>query len=596
MAVDSIPARLLAAGASRGSAPAYHVKSGGGWTSTSWSEYAALVRRVGKAMMALGFEPGEKACILGFNRPEWLLMDVATMAVGGAPAGIYTTCSPPEVAYIVSHTEAPIVLVENHAQWDKIRIERDAGNLPNVKHVVLMDGAEAVADEMVLTWTEFLEKAADSDDASFDARLEALKAADLATLIYTSGTTGPPKGVMLSHENLSWTADQASPLVGAGPTDSVVSYLPLSHIAEQMFTLHVPITTGVNVYFAESIEKVKDNFVEVQPTILFAVPRIWEKFYAGVNAKLATAPPLRQKIGSWAMSVGREVNARRNAGQGEPTGLLGMKYNLANKLVFSKAKPNLGLGRARICVSGAAPISGEIISFFTGLDVIIHEVYGQSEDTGPTSFNRPGRTRVGSVGPAFPGVDIKIAEDEEILVKGKNVFLGYYKEPEATAEALVDGWLHSGDLGKFDSDGFLHITGRKKDIIITAGGKNIAPKNIEASIKDLAQVGEAVVIGDRRKFLSALISLDPDHAAAWGKANGEPEDVAALSQSAKLRGVIDAHIAEVNKSLARVEQIKKFTILERPLEIGRELTPTMKVQRPKVNTNFADQIEAMYVD
>ena len=290
------------------------------------------------------------------------------------------------------------------------------------------------------------------------------------------------------------------------------------------------------------------------------------------------------------------VNARRNAGLGDPGGLLGIKYAVAKKLVFDKAKPNLGLSRARMCVSGAAPISREIIEYFSGLDVQIHEVYGQSEDSGPTTFNRPGRTRIGSVGPNFPGVEVKIAEDGEILVRGRNVFLGYYKEPEATAETLIDGWLYSGDLGRFDDEGYLHITGRKKDIIITAGGKNIAPKNIEASIKDLAQIGEAVVIGDRRKFLSALISLDPDHAAAWGKANGEPEDVAALSQSAKLRGVIDAHIAEVNKDLARVEQIKKFTILERPLEIGRELTPTMKVQRPKVNTNFADQIEAMYAE
>jgi long-chain acyl-CoA synthetase len=596
MPVDTIPARLLQLGAARGNAPAYHVKSGGGWTSTSWAEYASLTRRVGKALMGLGFEPGQKTAILGFNRPEWLLMDVATMAVGGAPAGIYTTCSPPEVAYIISHTEAPVVLVENHSQWAKVKEERDKGNLPAVKHVILMEGAAAVDDDMVLTWDAFLEKAADATDADFDARLENLKADDLATLIYTSGTTGPPKGVMLSHENLSWTADAASPLVGAGPSDCVVSYLPLSHIAEQMFTLHVPITTGVNVYFAESIEKVKDNFVDVQPTILFAVPRIWEKFYAGVNAKLAQSTGVKAKIGAWAMGVGREVNAQRNAGGGEPTGLLGFKYGIASKLVYAKAKPNIGLSRARICVSGAAPISAEIISFFTGLDVQILEVYGQSEDTGPTSFNRPGRTRIGSVGPAFPGVEVKIASDEEILVRGKNVFLGYYKDEAATSEALIDGWLHSGDLGKIDADGFLHITGRKKDIIITAGGKNIAPKNIEASIKDLAVVGNAVVIGDRRKYLVALVGLDVDGAAAWASANGAANDIKELSSNATLIAEVQAHIDEVNKELARVEQIKKFKILERPLEIGRELTPTMKVQRAKVNANFEADIEALYAD
>jgi long-chain acyl-CoA synthetase len=596
MPADTIPARLLKAGADRGNAPAYHVKSGGGWTTTSWSEYAALTRRVGKALIGLGFEPGQKTTILGFNRPEWLLMDVATMAVGGAPAGIYTSCSPTEVAYIVAHTEAPLVLVEDHDQWAKVQQERDAGNLPDLKHVVLMDGAAAVDDAMVMTWDAFLEKAAGVDDADFDQRVENLKVGDLATLIYTSGTTGPPKGVMLSHENLSWTADAASPLVGAGPSDTVVSYLPLSHIAEQMFTIHVPVTTGVSVYFAESMEKVKDNFVDVQPTILFAVPRIWEKFYAGVNAKLAESTGIKAKIGAWAMSVGKAVNAQRNAGGGEPTGLLGFKYNLASKLVFSKAKPNIGLSRARICVSGAAPISAEIIDFFTGLDVQIFEVYGQSEDTGPTSFNRPGRTRIGSVGPAFPGVEVKIASDDEILVRGKNVFLGYYKEPAATAETLIDGWLHSGDLGKIDADGFLHITGRKKDIIITAGGKNIAPKNIESAIQDLAVVGNAVVIGDRRKYLVALVGLDPDAAAAWAKAHGVANDVAALSTNASLIAEVQKHIDGVNEHLAQVEKIKKFRILARPLEIGRELTPTMKVQRAKVNTNFEDVIEALYAD
>ena len=596
MAADTIPARLLKAGADRGNTPAYHVKSGGGWTSTSWAEYAALVRRVGKALMALGLEPGQKTAILGFNRPEWLLMDVATMAVGGAPAGIYTTCSPTEVAYIIAHTEAPVVLVENASQWSKVQQERDAGNLPALRHVVLMEGAAAIDDDMVLTWAAFLEKAAGVDDADFDQRVDNLKAHELATLIYTSGTTGPPKGVMLSHENLAWTADAASPLVGAGPTDSVVSYLPLSHIAEQMFTIHVPVTTGANVYFAESIEKVKDNFVDVQPTILFAVPRIWEKFYAGVNAKLAQSTGLKARIGAWAMTVGREVNRQRHAGGGEPGGLLGLKYALASRLVYAKAKPNLGLSRARICVSGAAPISAEIIDFFTGLDVQIFEVYGQSEDTGPTSFNRPGRTRIGSVGPAFPGVEIKIAADEEILVRGKNVFLGYYKDPVATDETLVDGWLHSGDLGKIDAEGFLHITGRKKDIIITAGGKNIAPKNIEAAIKDLAVVGNAVVIGDRRKFLVALVGLDVDAAAAWATEHGVANDVEALSTNSALIAQVQAHIDEVNKDLARVEQIKKFKILPRPLEIGRELTPTMKVQRSKVNDNFADEIEALYAD
>lgn len=591
---DTIPKRLLEAGRTRGEDPAYHVRTKDGWRSSSWSEYAGSMMRCARALVTLGFQSGDRSTILGFNRPEWAIFDLGTMAAGGAPAGIYTTCSPPEVGYIVGHTAAPIALVENHDQWEKIRIQRDAGELPELRHVVLMAGVPDVDDDMVLTWDAFLAKAEETPESVIHERLDALEPSQLATLIYTSGTTGPPKGVMLSHDNLAWTADHATTLVGAGPKDCVVSYLPLSHIAEQMFTLHVPISTGCNVYFSRGIENVRDDFVEVQPTILFAVPRIWEKFYAGVRAGLETAPALRQKIAGWAMNVGKATNHKRFTGKGEPTGLLALQYAIARRLVFDKLKPKLGLGRARICVSGAAPISKEILEFFSGLDVAVREVYGQSEDTGPTSFNSPGKTRLGSVGPAFPGVEVKIAEDGEILVRGRNVFLGYYRDEAATAETLIDGWLHSGDLGKIDDEGFLHITGRKKDIIITAGGKNIAPKNIEAAIKDLAVVGEAVVIGDRRKFLSALISLDPDHSATWASDRGVGGDIAQLCTNEELRAVIQAHIDHVNEELARVEQIKRFTVLPRALEIGKELTPTLKVQRSKVDANFADEIEAMY--
>jgi long-chain acyl-CoA synthetase len=596
MTLDTIPGRLINAGRTRADLPAYHTRVDGTWVATSWAGYADQTRAVGEALIALGLEAGQKVCILGFNRPEWIQMDIAAMAVGGVPAGIYTTCAPPEVAYIMQHTAAPIVLVEDHAQWEKVRSERDADHLPDLRHIILMAGAAAIDDPMTLTWAQFVEHAGAADPAAFDARLNALETNDLATLIYTSGTTGPPKGVMLSHDNLAWTTDQAVTIVDAGPADCLVSYLPLSHIAEQMLSLYVPITTGMSIYFAESIATVKDAFIEVQPTVLFAVPRIWEKFYAGVKTKLDAAPPLQKRIANWAMGVGRTVNARRNVGRGEPTGLLSLKYALAKRLVFARAKPNLGLSRARACISGAAPISADIIEYFTGLDVQILEVYGQSEGSGPTSFNVPGQARIGSVGPAFPGVEVRIAGDDEILVRGRNVFLGYYREPEATAETLVDGWLHSGDLGRIDPEGFVHITGRKKDIIITAGGKNIAPKNIEASIKDLPIVGQAVVIGDRRKFLSALIALDPDVAPVWARAHDAPTDIAALAQDPTLRAEIEAHIDAINQDLARVEQIKTFTVLHRPLEIGQELTPTMKVQRSKVNHNFAEVIEAMYPD
>jgi long-chain acyl-CoA synthetase len=342
------------------------------------------------------------------------------------------------------------------------------------------------------------------------------------------------------------------------------------------------------VYFAESIEAVPENLKEVQPTIFFGVPRIWEKFHAGIAAKLKDATGVKAKLVKWAMKVGWETNQR-------PGGNKGLQYHLANKLIFSKLKPAIGMGNARVCVSGAAPIAREVLEFFASLDIVVLEVYGQSEDSGPTSFNAPDQYRFGSVGPALPGVEVNIADDDEILVRGPNVFLGYYKDPEVTAETLSGEWLHSGDLGAFDNDGFLSITGRKKDIIITAGGKNITPKNLEASMKNHELIDEAVVIGDRRKFLSALVTIDAEGGPAWAEANGE--DAGALHHSEKLRASIQAHIDEMNAHYARVEQIKKFTILHRNFSVeDGELTPTLKVKRAKVNDHFAADIEAMYAE
>jgi long-chain acyl-CoA synthetase len=445
---------------------------------------------------------------------------------------------------------------------------------------------------MVLDWEAFLAKGDGVDGARVDDRLAALEPEGLATLIYTSGTTGPPKGVMLSHRNLVWTAETMMQLVDLRPGDCGLSYLPLSHIAEQMMTIHGPACTGAAIYFAESIDKVPDNLKEVQPTVFFGVPRIWEKFHAGISAKLAATTGAKKHLIAWVRRVCTEVTGLRNRGR-EPGLLLEAQYRLADKLVLSKLKPAIGLGRARLCVSGAAPVAREILEFFASLDIIVHEVYGQSEDTGPTSFNARGANRFGTVGRPIPGIEVKIAADEEILVKGPNVFLGYYKEPEATAESLKDGWLLSGDLGKLDADGYLSITGRKKEIIITAGGKNIAPKNIEAALKNHDLISEAVVIGDRRKFLSVLVTLDDEHA---GKLTGNGGGAAAARHPSVLAAVQRA-IDDVNQTLAKVEQIKKFTVLPRSLTIEHgELTPTLKVKRKVVNKNFSTEIEAMYAE
>ncbi len=598
MASETIISRFMNQAKVRPDAPAYHVRTASGWQASSWKTYVDEVKTAGRALLTLGVgkktngSAGKQSCvcILGFNRPEWAIFDIAAMAVGAAPAGIYTTCSPTEVSYIVGHTEASAVLVEDHAQWEKIKEKR--AELPKLKHVVLMKGAAAIDDPMVLTWDEFIAKAEQTPESNVDEAVASLDLQDLGTLIYTSGTTGPPKGVMLSHDNLAWTSQNAIDMNELGPEDCSLSYLPLSHIAEQMFSVHVPATAGSQIYFAESIEKVADNLKEVRPTVLFAVPRIWEKFYAGISAKLALATGFKAKLVGWAQNTGTAVSALHNEGK-EPTGFLAFKYKFFKKKIFVPLREALGIDRAKTCVSGAAPISADIIKFFASLDIIVHEVYGQSEDTGPTSFNTEGATRFGSVGKALTGLEVKIAADGEILVKGPNVFMGYYKEPVATAETLIDGWLHSGDLGQFDDDGYLYITGRKKDIIITAGGKNIAPKNIEAALKDLAVIGEAVVIGDRRKFLSALISLDPDEAETLAKEHGI--DSATLHAHQPLIDAINAHVEVVNRDLARVEQIKKFTIVKRGFSIeGGELTPTLKVKRNKVNENYTNDIESMY--
>ncbi|MBX3247102.1 MAG: long-chain fatty acid--CoA ligase [Myxococcales bacterium] len=577
----------------RPNAPAYHVREGGIWKAKSWAEYGDEVKRAGRALMSLGFQPGQTVTILGFNRPEWVILDLACMAVGGAPAGIYTTCSAEEVAYIIGHSESPLILVEDREQWEKVKAKRD--ELPKLSHVVMMAGGPKIDDPMVMSWEAFLAKSSGTPESDFLARLAALEPGGLATLIYTSGTTGPPKGVMLSHENLAWTAKLAVQLTDLGAHDCSLSYLPLSHIAEQMFSIHGPVTSGAQVYFAESIEKVPDNIKEVQPTVFFGVPRIWEKFHAGITGKLKEAKGAKKKLVEWAMGVGTEVMKARAKGR-EPGLALGLQYKLADRLIYSKLKPAIGLGRARFCVSGAAPIAREVLEFFAGLDVLVLEVYGQSEDCGPTSFNRPDAFRLGTVGPVVPGVTVRLADDDEILVKGPNVFLGYYKDEEATKEALdEDGWLHSGDLGAFE-DGFLKIIGRKKEIIITAGGKNITPKNIEAALKNHELVNEAVVIGDRRKFLSALVTLDPEASAKWASQRGL--SAANLHESAEVRAEIQRWVdAEVNAKLARVEQVKKFTILPRNFTVeDGELTPTLKVKRRNVNLSFSKEIEAMYAE
>jgi long-chain acyl-CoA synthetase len=590
VAAETIPAKVLENGRKMPDHPAYHVKRGGAWHPTTWRRYAAEVEAVGKSLMALGVNPGDRVTILGFNRPEWVIMDVGAMAVRGVPAGIYTTNSPAECQYIIDHSESPVVLVEDHDQWVKINEVRD--QLPSLRHVVLMKDAAPVDDELVMSWDEFLAKGEAVSDEDFQARLDAIELDDPATLIYTSGTTGPPKAVMLSHDNLAWTAKTGVPAFDLNASDRGLSYLPLSHIAEQMFTIHIPATTGGTVYYAEAIDKLADNIKEVRPTYFAGVPRVWERFYAGVTEQLGHATGVKAKIADWAMGVGRKANGLRMRGD-EPSGMLAAQEKVADTLVLSKVREALGLADCHTYITAAAPISQEIQEFFSAF-FVLNEIYGQSEDCGPTAMTSPGKTKFGTVGPPFPEVDVRIADDGEILVKGRNVFLGYFKDEAATKDTLADGWLYSGDLGEFDNDGFLTITGRKKDIIITAGGKNVAPKNLEGGLKNHPLISEAVVIGDRRKYLTCLITLDDEAAAAYLEKHGLEGPA---HESSHIHAEVQAAVDLLNAEFARVEQIKKFALLPRQLSIeGGELTPTLKVKRSKVAEHFASEIEAMYAD
>jgi len=570
-------------------APAYMTKVGGVWKEQTYAQYARQVRQAARSLISMGFQPGQVTAILGFNRPEWVILDVATMAAGGAPAGIYTTSSPDEIAYILDHSEAPLILVENADQARKVEAKRSEHR--HLKHVVVMQGP-AVAG--TLSWDDFLARGDATPDRELDARIEALGPDQTATLIYTSGTTGPPKAVMLTHENLAWTSQQLVQVLKMQTRGRMLSYLPLSHIAEQTASIHGPISSGGVVYFAESLqpEKIVENLRECRPTLFFGVPRIWERFHAVISARMRETTGAKAKVARWAMGVGTEVSSLRAMGR-EPSAALAIQYRLANRLVFSTIKKGLGLDQAETLVSGAAPIGKDVLDFFASLDLIIQEVYGQSEDTGPTSFNLAGRTKLGTVGPPLPGVDVKIAEDGEILVRGKNVFPGYYKDQEATKEALTDdGWLRSGDLGAIDAQGYLSITGRKKEILITAGGKNITPKNIEAALKESPLVSEAVVIGDRRKYLTALIWLEADATKKWMESKGL---TGSPIESSEVRAEIDKVVEGANSKLARVEQIKKFAFPPRPLGIDTgELTPTLKIKRKKVNESFGPLIDALY--
>ncbi len=566
-----------------------------GWKSLRWSEYGERVRSLSRAFVALGLRPGEFVAILASNRPEHYLVDLAVLHAGGVPVTVYSTLAAPQIEYIVNHCEAVFFVAENPAVLEKLRSVR--GQLSGLRRVIVLDQAEEVrGDPWVLAWSDFEElgRRNPENDAEVDQRWRAVQPQYLATLIYTSGTTGPPKGVMVTHYNVAWTAESLFRLFPIPPGMRHISYLPLAHIAERMAGYYLHIKGATTCYFCPSPQQIADYLREVRPEFFFAVPRIWEKLRSGLVAAIEALDEPQRSMVKHAIEVSLRKVRLEQQGQPLPPELAAEAEQAA--MITAMIRQRIGLDAIRVASSGAAPIAPELIEWFYAIGVLIAEVYGQSEDTGPTSWNRIDRIRIGTVGQPIPGVEVRLAEDGELLVRGGNVTAGYYKEPELTRETFdEDGWLHSGDVATIDADGYIRIVDRKKEIIITAGGKNIAPSNIENMLKQKPLVGQACVIGDRRPFVSALIVLDPEAALAWAQQNDLPADLAALAQHPKVLSVVQGYIDEVNQSLSQVERIKKFAIVphEWTLESG-ELTPTMKMKRRVVHEKYADIIERMY--
>ena len=581
--------------AKQGSRPALRTKRDGAWQTITWSTYGRDVRRAARALMKLGVEPGQGVSLIGQNSPEWLVADVGAIFAGAMPAGIYTTNSAEQVRYITDHCEAKVSFADTAAQVAKFSAEKD--RLPRLEVVVQMTGKPVLPDAAngklrILGWDEFLALGDGVPESDLDARLSAQKPDDVCTLIYTSGTTGEPKAVMITHTNIVWTAGSLLPTLKLGPDDVTLSYLPLSHVAEQILTIHGPMAMGSLVYFAESIEKLGENLAEVRPTLFMGVPRVWEKIQAKMQAAGQNAPKMRKKLVAWARKTGLRGGFAEQRGGKKP-----LLYPVAKKIVFDKVRQRLGLDRARLTVTSAAPISRDTLEFFLALGIPLLEVYGMSECTGPATYSPPERYRTGKCGVCLPGAELKVAEDGEICMRGKHVFKGYLKDAESTRNALdAEGWLHSGDIGTIDAEGFLQITDRKKDLLITAGGENIAPQVLEGHLKGIPVIAQAVVIGDRRKYLAALLTLDPERVTAEAQLAGSPaRTVDDAAKCPLFRVHLERQIDTVNDKLARVQTIKRFTIIPREFTIdGGELTPTMKVKRKVVNEKYKREIEALY--
>ena len=568
------------------------------WRDISFKEYQVRAHEIGAALAELGLEAGDRAAIIGDNGIEWVMADLGIQCAGGVCVGIYATNAWEQVEYVVEHSDARFLFVENEEQLDKwLKFQN---RVPRLERVILWDsrGLTRFTHPMVLTFDQLLERGRAALEKAPDLisqRSAALTPQDPCVIIYTSGTTGPPKGAVLTHGNVTWTAQAVAGTNPISHKDQVLSFLPLCHIFERLFSVFIHITYGYTVNFVEKPNTVTANMIEVSPTIGYAVPRIWEKYYSQVMIRMDDADFFKRSVFRWALNRGRQ-RARALMNGKAPTALEQLGFGLAHALVFRKLKERLGFDRMHTAYSGAAPISREVLAFFQALGLNLIEGYGQTEGTGVTTLSPHNRVRFGTVGQPLKGCEIAIAPDGEILVRSPGVFQGYHKSPDATAETLDQGWLATGDMGELTRDDYLKITDRKKDIIVTAGGKNISPQYIENQLKACIYINDAVIIGDRRKFVSALIMIDEDNVIKYAQDHKiQFSTYRDLARHEEIHHLIDGEIHRVNQGLARVENIRKFTILTKRLyEEDGEVTPTMKIKRNRIETAFSTEIEAMY--
>jgi long-chain acyl-CoA synthetase len=598
VALETAPRVFKKAVSEYGGRVALRKKEYGLWHDISWNSYYREVSYVGSALIFMGLERGDCVSIIGDNCPEWIMIDMGIRCAGGVAVGVYATSAWPQVEYVVEHSESKFFFVENEEQLDKWLMFKDKA--PKLEKVIVWDteGLRHFKDPQVMTYDKFREagrKVMEENPELIENRMDDVELDDISMLVYTSGTTGPPKGAMLTHRNLSWISQNLFLDYEVFDTDEVLSFLPLCHVFERLFSVIAHIEHGYIVSFVEKPDTVAENMIEISPTVGYAVPRIWEKYCSAIQIRMTDASWFKRLVFCNALKIG-EKRADLTMNFKKVPLYVEILFQLASFAVFRKLKKRMGFDRFRAAFSGAAPISPDLLRFYHAIGVNMYEGYGQTEGSAVTTASRPDCVKFGCVGQPLHGVEIKIADDGEILVKSPGVFKGYLKNPEGTAEAIKDGWLHSGDVGEIDDDGFLKITGRKKDLIVTAGGKNIAPQSLESKLKSCLYINDAVVIGDRRKYLTCLIMIDEDNVAQYAQNNKiQFSTYRDLAQNLEIIRLIQGEVNKVNETVSRAENIRKFTLLPKKLyEEDGEVTPTMKIKRKYVNEAFSDLIEAMY--